>query len=192
MWNFGPVPDFMTKCGQHDRLAILPEEQLPNCMALPTSWSKASTAVSGMGISWPANTARMKLIPCWPLRLRRASRWSKLWCALNPSESFQFFLGNDFDFWPHQMLLSKRTIQVRVDSTSSFPAGWIANPSRFCCNQLRRASSPMATCGDPHRATGALHGTLCPDWATWPFSSWTRSLVPQQCGRGDDLSERAF
>ena len=38
----------MTKCGQHDRLAILPEEQLLNCMALPTSWSKASTAVSGM------------------------------------------------------------------------------------------------------------------------------------------------
>ena len=73
-----------------------------------------------------------------------------------------------------------------------FPSGRITNPSQFCCNQLCRASSPLAACGDPHCATGAFYGALCPDWTPWPFSPSTRSLHPRQRCRTHDLSERAF
>ena len=149
---FGPVRDSMTKFGtflpQHVKQATSLEVQHPNFMDLQTSWSKASTGESGMAASWPPRHAKRRMPHPWPQRLKPASRWSKLRCAFSQNVNFPFAVWSDFDFWQRQMLLSKPTTQAQVDSTSSF-SKQITNPSQFCCNQLCRASSPLAACGDP-------------------------------------------
>ena len=144
--------------------------------------------------SWQSKLARTKPQQCRHPRLRHASRcsssdalWTQTWFSVfplqQPATSIFGSIRRCCRGWQSRAWCFPPYL---------FPAWWVPGSSQFCCNQLRRASNPLATSREPHRTARTFDGAVRFDQTAWRLSKSARPLVSGQCGCCDDLSERAL
>ena len=171
LWHrFGAHMGAILRGGAHQLpwiwLELLREFQLPSTGALTSGnlRSRASMGELAMVALWQWRLARTRVPPAWHQRLKNASRWSKQWSVSSQNVNLQFSQWSGFDFWLHQMQLSKRRIQDQAVFTSSFYNR--TNGNFPCCASSICASSR-------HQMQQLKQTIQVQEVFTWSFSSQT-------------------